>query len=164
MRATKESLVSKVQRLSCEINLNQSAESKSQRLSWLSRLSDDIGFLRTVTQSTNRDSAIFRSQRTQAQYAMHECNDNHIKKCYLNGSHRSSQPAAYTREHSSYSSLKSVALLAHQELNRSFESSNLSRHLTNQLKSELIQPTAYGRETQASHNYTTYDQPVQIKA
>ncbi|KZV49323.1 hypothetical protein F511_38590 [Dorcoceras hygrometricum] len=70
MRATKESLVSKAQRLSCAINLNQSAESKSQRLSWLSRLSDDIGFLRTTTQPENRDSAIFRSQRIADSYAM----------------------------------------------------------------------------------------------
>ncbi|KZV58667.1 nuclear pore complex protein Nup205 [Dorcoceras hygrometricum] len=91
MRATKESSVSKAQRLSCAINLNQSVESKSQRLSWLSRLSDDIGFLRTATQSANRDSAIFRSQGMEAQYAMRECNDNHIKHRSYSGSSRNAK-------------------------------------------------------------------------
>ncbi|KZV32629.1 calcium lipid binding protein [Dorcoceras hygrometricum] len=47
-------------------------------------------------------------------------------------------------------------LPAHEKTQQKLhESSNLPRHLTNQLVSKLVQPTAYGREAHTSHDYTT---------
>ncbi|KZV29440.1 hypothetical protein F511_23546 [Dorcoceras hygrometricum] len=91
----------------------------------------------------------------QAQYAMHECNDNQITHCYLNGPHRSTQPTAYTREQLLQLAQICCSTSSPKTQQKLPENSNLPRHPTTQLKSELIKPTAYGQETQASHNYTT---------
>ncbi|KZV33564.1 (-)-alpha-pinene synthase-like [Dorcoceras hygrometricum] len=65
-------------------------------------------------------------------------------------------PQQIPREHSTNSPRMPTALLAHGETQQKLlESSNLPRHQTNQLVSKLVQPTAYGRESHTSHDYTT---------
>ncbi|KZV34367.1 hypothetical protein F511_36137 [Dorcoceras hygrometricum] len=71
-------------------------------------------------------------------------------------SSQENQAQYISRGHSTNSPLNPSASPDHGETQQELlKSKNLSRYLTNQLKSELIQLTAYGQEAQPNLNYTT---------